>query len=492
MELNSSLCYRAVQSRDRRFDGRFFTAVLTTGIYCRPICPARTPKRENVRFFACAAAAEQAGFRPCLRCRPETSPGTPAWNGTSGTVHRALRLISEGDLDENPVEVLAERLGVGDRHLRRLFMEHLGAPPRAIAQTRRVHFARRLIDETDLPMTEVAAAAGFSSLRRFNHAVRETFGQTPTALRGTRDPATAERRSATLTLRLPYRPPFHWSSIVDYLGPRAIPGVEEVTSDRYRRSFCLQKVNGILEVRPASRGDYLLLTIPLIVGRELVSFTACVRRIFDLGADPERIGSHLRQDRLLAPLVRKRPGIRVPGTFDPFELAIRAILGQQVSVAGATNLAGRIARAHGSPLGKQAAESITHRFPTPNQLSHADPGSLGMPRARGEAIVHLATAVKRGKIRLDGSSDPTTTIAALEAIPGIGPWTSAYIALRGLGEPDVIPIGDLGLRRAFSEQSRVTKRIDRALVEHAEQWRPWRSYAAMHLWLQGSVNESRR
>lgn len=350
MMLDPRACYRALKTRDARFDGRFFTAVRSTGVYCRPVCPAPTPRQENCIFVPCAAAAQEAGFRPCLRCRPETSPGTPAWLGTSATVSRALRLISEGALDEGSLDELAARLGVGDRHLRRLFVKHLGASPLAVAQTRRILFAKKLIDETRLPMTEVGFAAGFSSIRRFNDAIRATYKRTPSDLRRAVGRQRTTGAVSGLTLKLAFRPPFDWGSMASFLAGRATPGVESVGADFYRRTIDIDGTHGIVEVRPAPGTHHLIAQIRLASPAVLILVTERLRRIFDLGADPDQISTHLRADTRLAACVRAQPGVRIPGAWDGFELAVRAILGQQVSVKAATTLAGRIAAAHGTPL----------------------------------------------------------------------------------------------------------------------------------------------
>jgi AraC family transcriptional regulator of adaptative response / DNA-3-methyladenine glycosylase II len=346
MGLDFQRCYAATQSRDARFDGRFFVAVVTTGIYCRPICPAIMPRPENIRFFVSAAAAAEAGFRPCLRCRPEASPGTPDWQGSSSTVSRALRLISEGVLDEAGVNELARRLNIGPRHLRRLFVEHLGASPIAVAQTRRNHFAKKLIDETMLPMSEVAFCAGFSSIRRFNAAMRRTYGRAPTELRRTQKQMSPTASEANLQLKLSYRPPLDWQSLIRFLQARAIPGVEAISADRYRRTVHIGEATGIIQVQPGEGAQYLLLQVPPELSRGLMQISERVRNLFDLRADPMQISSHLTQDKRMAELVQSHPGLRIPGAWDGFEIAVRAIVGQQVSVKAANTLAGRLVKAY--------------------------------------------------------------------------------------------------------------------------------------------------
>jgi AraC family transcriptional regulator of adaptative response / DNA-3-methyladenine glycosylase II len=483
MQLDQDVCYRALQARDARFDGRFFVAVRSTGIYCRPVCPARTPRRENCLFVACAAAAQEAGFRPCLRCRPEASPGTPAWLGTSASVSRALRLIGDGALDSGSVDELATRVGMGGRHLRRLFLEHLGASPISIAQTRRVAFAKKLLDETELSMAEIAYSSGFSSVRRFNDAVRRAYDRTPTELRR-RAPA---RPDAGLTLQLPYRPPYPWRSVLGFLAARATPGVEGVAGDRYWRTFRRGESQGWIEVTPQARGHGLRVRIrhsgPLL----LIQLVEQLRALFDLTADPREIATQLRRDPRLRAVLRAIPGVRVPGAWEGFELAVRAILGQQVSVAAATTLAGRLARAVGEDLPQdlQAAPGQPGPrliFPDAAAVASADLSRIGLTGARIRAIRALAEAVAAGELRLAPSPDPQATIEQLLALPGVGPWTASYIAMRALREPDAFPTTDLGLLRALA--------ISPAeLADAAEAWRPWRAYAAMLLW-QGSTQRA--
>jgi AraC family transcriptional regulator of adaptative response / DNA-3-methyladenine glycosylase II len=478
MHLDAARCYRALRTRDRRFDGRFFVGVTTTGIYCRPICPARTPKATHVRFYRCAAAAEEAGFRPCLRCRPETAPGTPAWNGTPAVVERALRLLARGALDEAGVEPLAARVGIGARHLRRLFHRHLGASPLAVARTERMHFARRLLDETDLSITRIALAAGFGSIRQFNHAFRQTFRQAPTLIRrrGARAPASANGYA----LRLVYRPPFDWTALLAFFAPRAIPGVEAVEGDIYRRTITVRGEPGTLVVRPD--GGTLRLEVALPGPDALFQVVARARRMFDLDADPARIARELRHDRLLAGRIARHPGLRLPGAWDPFECAVRAIVGQQVSVRAATTLAGRIARTFGRPA-PGAEPPLAHVFPDAAALADAPLETIGIIKSRARAIRALASAVASGALPLDGTLTTDDLVEHLRGLPGIGEWTAQYILLRALGEPDAFPAGDLGLRRAAGNGSGALS--ERALAGRAEAWRPWRAYAALHLWTEG-------
>ncbi|WP_437479147.1 AlkA N-terminal domain-containing protein [Sorangium sp. So ce1014] len=487
MRLDEDACYRAIETRDLRFDGRFFTGVQSTGIYCRPICPARTPKRERCVFFPSAAAAQEAGYRPCLRCRPEASPGTPAWLGTSAVVSRALRLIAEGALDDADAPELAARLGVGERHLRRLFLRHIGASPLAVAQTRRLLFAKKLLDETALSMTEVALSSGFSSVRRFNDAIRATYARTPRELRQAASrrgggAARADASAPDIALRLPFRPPLDWDALAGFLGARAIPGVESAGPGAYRRTVRVAGGHGVVEVRPVPGEACLLARLRLPGTEGLIHCAERLRRLFDLGADPDAIAAHLGADPQLAPRVAALPGVRVPGAWDGFELAVRAILGQQVSVRAATQLSGRLVERHGEPLSlpggpSEGAEGLRLVFPTPEALAAADLSDLGVPRARAAAITSLAAHVARGEVALDASRGLEETVRALCRVPGVGEWTAQYVAMRALREPDAFPATDLGLRRALGGVSGAD------LLAMAEAWRPWRAYAAMLLWM---------
>jgi len=477
MELDATRCYRVLGTRDRRFDGRFFVAVRTTGIYCRPICPAPTPKFQNVRFFACAAAAEDAGFRPCLRCRPETSPGTPAWNGTSAVVSRAMRLIESGALDDGgDAATLAGRLGLGERQLRRLFAQHLGAAPAEIARARRVHFARRLIDDTDLSMTQIALAAGFGSIRQFNDAMRATFHASPTELRRKR--RRREPDDGRLAVRIAYRPPLPWTTMLAFLAGRATPGVEVVGDDVYRRTVRIDGEPAALEVTPDPERAQIVLRVQAADHARLIDVVERVRRLFDLGADPLRIATQLRRDPRLRPIVAKHPGLRVPGAWDPFELAVRAVLGQQVTVRAATTLAGRLVERLGDPV--DLGPGLTRLFPLPAALVDAPVKTIGIPGARATTIRTLADAVASGRLTFDAADGPEALAARLCALPGIGPWTAEYVAMRALGEPDAFPAGDLGVRAALGNgDGPVPAKAATAL---AEAWRPWRAYAVMYLW----------
>jgi AraC family transcriptional regulator, regulatory protein of adaptative response / DNA-3-methyladenine glycosylase II len=473
MELDWQVCSRARLSRDARFDGKFFIGVRTSGVYCRPICPAPTANEKNCRYFPTAAAAAEAGFRPCLRCRPECSPGTPAWLGTPNTVSRALRLISESGLEDGGVEVLAERLGVGSRHLRRLFLQHLGATPLAVAQTRRLHFAKKLIDETSLPMSQIALVSGFGCVRRFNAGIRNVYHRTPTQIRSLAR-QTAVQLENEYVFRLRFRPPYNWKGMLAFLAARATPGVEAVEPGSYRRSISLDGSHGYFEVSLDESNHSLVARVQFGNPRSLFFIVERIRAMFDLNADWASIVRSLRTDPALLERLEADPGMRVPGCWNGFELAVRAILGQQITVKGATALAGRIVRAFGQPIA--TARNLTHLFPPPEILADANLTSVGLTRARAETIQALARAVCDGRINFAGIVETHAFLTRLCEIPGIGKWTAQYVAMRALGEPDAFPSGDLGLLRALALQN------SRELDQRAEAWRPWRAYAAMYLW----------
>ncbi|HLH10890.1 MAG TPA: AlkA N-terminal domain-containing protein [Methylovirgula sp.] len=481
MRLDPALCYRAVLARDARYDGQFFTCVKTTGIYCRPICPARPPKLENCVFVPTAAAAQEAGFRPCLRCRPESSPDLGAWKGTSATVSRALALIEGGALDDDRVDALANRLGLGERQLRRLFKKHLGASPIAVAQTRRILLAKQLIHETDLSLTEIALASGFGSVRRFNETFQDLYHRPPGALRRAR----AGTSGAAISLLLPYRPPYDWEAMLGFLGRRAIAGIESVTDGVYRRTIEIGEASGWIEVKHAPEKSALRIKVHFTRLSALPTIIARIRRIFDLGADPAVIAKELSRDPVLAPLVAERPGLRVPGAWDGFEIAVRAILGQQISVEAARRLAGALAKACGNPVPGTQTIGLLYAFPQPPAVSDTALATLGMPRARMATILSLARAAQAHHL-FDPPRDLESAVARLTELPGIGEWTAHYIALRALNQSDAFPASDLGLLRAFA--SRAGRRATPAeLIARAENWRPWRAYAALHLWTADSA-----
>jgi AraC family transcriptional regulator of adaptative response / DNA-3-methyladenine glycosylase II len=475
MILDPEACYRAVKTRDSRFDGRLFVGVHSTGIYCRPICPARTPKFENLSFFTNAAAAQEAGFRPCLRCRPECSPEIGAWRGTSNTVSRALALIGDGFLDgDADVDALAARLGVGERQLRRLFQKHLGASPISVAQTRRVHLAKQLIHDTSMSMVDVALASGFGSVRRFNDTFRTLYKRPPSELRrrSVRDPE--------ITITLSYAPPYDWAAMMEFFGARAIDGVEVVTAERYLRAIEIDGVQGTVSVAPVAGKNALAATIAFPNVKALPTIVSRLRRMFDVGADVRAITAHLKKDVRLAQAIKARPGLRVPGAWDPFELAMRAVLGQQITVGAARKLAGKLTALCGTPL-SSAMPGLTHTFPSAAQVADADLSAMGMPGARLRTLTAVAKAALAERDLFSTAVDLESAVARLCALPGIGEWTAQYIALRALHEPDAFPASDVGLLRAMDDHlgRRATAE---ELLTIAQGWRPWRAYAAQHLW----------
>ncbi len=474
MQLDLRVCSRARLARDARFDGKFFIAVLSTGIYCRPICRSRTSRESSVRYFPSAAAAAEAGFRPCLRCRPECSPETPVWAGTQNTVSRALRLIGENGLEDGGVEALAAHLGVGSRHLRRLFLRYLGATPIAVAQTRRLHFAKKLIDQTNLPMTQVAVASGFGCVRRFNAAIRKVYHRTPTHIRRLVR-KTFIQLPNHYVFHLDFRPPYDWESMLAFLAARATPGVEVVERGTYRRSIILNDCRGYFEVSLGERRDALTVRVHFGDPRSLFFITSRIRAMFDLSADCEAIAPTLRVDPVLQRCIEANPGLRVPGCWNGFELATHAILGREISVKAATILASRMVKAFGEPT--SATPGLTHFFPTPEVLAGAkNLVSIGLPVTKMETIRSLARAVCDGTINFNGIIRSDHLLSQLCELPGIGKWTAQYIAMRALREPDAFPSGDIALLRALGLAT------SRELELRAETWRPWRAYAVMYLW----------
>jgi AraC family transcriptional regulator, regulatory protein of adaptative response / DNA-3-methyladenine glycosylase II len=486
--------YQAAASKDARFDGVFFIAVTSTGIYCRPSCPAITPKRANVRFYPTAAAAQQAGFRACKRCRPDASPGSPEWNIRADTTARAMRLIADGVIDREGVAGLADRLGYEQRQVRRLVTTELGAGPLALARAQRAQTARTLIETTGLSMGDIAFAAGFSSIRQFNSTMLEVFDTSPTqlreqAIRSPRPPMTprsprppltreAARRApqpppGVIRLRLPYRPPIDFPRLLGYLAARAVPGAEEVTGSTYRRVLLLPNGPGILAVRSSPSERYLDCDLELSDLRDVTAAVQRCRRLFDLDADPEAIAADLAVDPILGGLARSCPGRRSPGCVDGDEMAIRAVLGQQVSVAAARKLAGGLVAAYGKPLPAPSG-TLTHCFPDAATLAGASQADLPMPRSRAQALITLAAALASGELALHPGVDRDGAIAKLLSLPGIGPWTAGYIRMRALSDPDAVLPGDAGVRRALRQLG--------GTVADAESWRPWRSYATHHLW----------
>jgi AraC family transcriptional regulator of adaptative response / DNA-3-methyladenine glycosylase II len=487
MTLDPEICWRAWTARDARFVGRFVMGVTSTRIYCRPGCPARLPARRNVHFYATPAAAEAAGFRACLRCRPDRAPGAASAAGTTATVSRALRLIDEGALADGSLETLSERLGVTSRWLRELFERHVGAAPLDVARTRQAHLARRLLEETPLPVEDVAAAAGYGSARRLRAAFQQTFKRAPATLRRRRAHAT----EGGLALRLPARLPFDAAPTLEFLATRAIPGVEEIRDGAYRRTFSLAGRPAVLTVRPGNDG--VELRLPAHAAAAVPRVLARVSRLFDLDADVSAIKTSLARDPRLARALRDRV-VRVPGSFDAFEAGVRALLGQQVSVAAARTLAGRLVRACGEPLpgaanGSPFAASeatLTHVFPTPAAVASTSLEKLGLTKSRAAALRGFAAAVADGSLDLGAFKDLDDAVAKLTALPGIGDWTAQYVAMRALGEPDAFPAGDLGVRQALQRaparggSGRLPS--ERETRERAERWRPWRAYAVLALW----------
>ena len=481
--LDPEVCYRALQTRDARFDGRLFTGVTSTGVYCRPICPARTPRREHCRFFPTAAAAQDAGFRACLRCRPEISPELATWRGTSNTVSRALALIAEGFLDreDGNVEALATRVGIGERQLRRLFDRHLGASPVAVAQTRRVLFAKQLLHDTRLSMAEVAMAAGFGSLRRFNDAFRTLYHRPPSELRRSVRAPSDSPAAAPVVLHLSYRPPYDWEAMLTYLRARAIDGVEFVENGIYRRTISREGGHGMVAVAHAPDRHALIATIRFPSVRALQSLVTRVRHLFDVGADVDAITGHLVKDETLAPLIALRPGLRTPGCWDGFELAVRAVLGQQITVEAARRLASKLVLLCGDPVRDSSDSRLARTFPSASCLATADLGAIGMPKARRATVKALAQAAVANPRLFHPLGSIDESIAQLRAIPGIGEWTAQYIALRALREPDAFPATDIGILQGAARLDGVLSTAPE-LIRRAEAWRPWRAYAAQYLW----------
>ncbi len=477
MTFDSDRCWQAIEAGDERFDGWVFCGVRTTGVYCRPSCPARTPKRENVRFFATAAAAQAGGFRACKRCRPDATPGSPEWNRRADVVGRAMRLIADGVVDREGVRGLASRLGYAERHVHRQLVAVAGAGPLALARAQRAQTARILLETAEVPITDVAFAAGFQSVRQFNATIQEVFAATPSALRARarRDGHRGEK--GAVVLRLPYRAPLDAHALIAFLGMRAVPGVEELSDGAYRRSLRLSHGFGVVELRPADghvRASFRLESL-----RDLGAAMQRSRTLLDLDSDPRAVLDALGGDAVLGPLVRGAPGRRVPGNVDAHELTVRAVLGQQVSVAGARTLAGRLVADCGEPL-PQPFGAVTHLFPTAAALAASDPERLAMPRARRRALLGLCSALARRDLVLDAGADREQARTQLLALPGIGPWTAGYVAMRALRDPDAFLPSDLGVRHAL-ERLGQDGRSD-AAERLAERWRPYRSYAVQHLW----------
>jgi len=476
MNLDAEVCCRALAARDARFDGIFFVGVTTTGIYCRPVCPARTPRRDRCRFFTSAAAAEQAGFRPCLRCRPELAPGNAPVDANGRVAHLAAARIDAGALnDGGSLEALAEECGLSSRQLRRVVKQALGVSPVELAQTNRLLLAKKLLTETRLPIIEVAYASGFASLRRFNALFRSHYRMAPSRFRGSNG---ATPREPTMRLLLSYRPPLAWAELLHFLAARAIASVEIVSDATYARTVAIGKHEGWLRIGTGTKRNTLVVELSSTLAPVLPPLLARLRSLFDLNARPDVIEAHLRNDRCITRMMQRGPGLRVPGAFSGFEMAVRAILGQQISVRGATTLAGRYAAAFGRPVETPFPE-LNRLTPTPGHVAAAKPSDLaglGILPARAETIRAVARVIDEGGLRLEPGPEPEAIIERLQAIHGIGEWTAHYIAMRALRWPDAFPHGDLGLRKALGAASA------RQVRESAEAWRPWRAYAAMHLW----------
>ena len=482
--------YQAAASKDSRFDGVFFTAVRTTGIYCRPSCPAITPKRANVTFYPTAAAAQQAGYRACKRCRPDASPGSPDWNVRSDVAGRAMRLIADGFVDRDGVPGLAARLGYSPRQVGRVLAAEVGAGPLALARAQRARTARILVETTRLPMGDIAFAAGFTSIRQFNATMLEVYDTAPSVLR-----ERAERRrgggrakaddgdagpEGALCLRLPFRPPIDLARVFGYLGARAVPGVEVVTATEYGRTISLPNGPGVARLRVVPGENWVECSLALADLRDVTAAVQRCRRLLDLDADPLAISGYLAADPVIGPLALACPGRRSVGTVDGDEIALRAVLGQQVSVAAARRLAGRLAALHGRPLSTGGSGALTHVFPDAATIAGLDPETLPMPRSRARALVGLADALASGAVSLHPGADREEAAARLMALPGIGPWTAGYIGMRALSDPDAFPPGDAGVLRALRL---LGQRADPGSDAGAAQaWRPWRSYAVQHLW----------
>lgn len=480
--LSLKTCEKARLSRDFRFDGLFFTGVTSTGIFCRPVCPAPSPKPENVIYFPTALAAIKAGLRPCLRCRPESSPGTPAWNGTSATVSRAMKLICSGEMAPASIEALSRKLGVSARHLRRLFKTHIGASPKTIANTQRVLFAKKLLNETTMPISAIALASGFGSIRRFNAAFKKIYANTPSELR--HSPSEIKNTSCTpfhCRLTLAYRPPFDWERMLEFFKTRAVSGVEMVESNRYRRTVRIGDCRGKICVWQADKKNALNLDINLNDNRHLMEIVARVRQMFDLNANMNAIHESLTGDRLLKKIIEENRGLRLPGSWDSFEVVVRAVVGQQISVKGARTILGRIAERAGLAAGELGDQGLAFFFPDAGEISSINLNGLGLPQKRSDTLQRVATAIQSGQVLLEAGQRTEEFIDEILKIKGIGPWTANYIALRAFGDPDAFIAKDLGIIKALTPKGGDRPTVGQ-VEKRAESWRPWRAYAAIYLW----------
>ena len=476
--LDTTICLQAINSRDSRFDGRFFAGATTTGLYCRNVCPVPPARPENLLLFACAAAAESAGFRPCKRCQPQAVPGTPAWRGTSAVVARAFRLILEGALNDGGVDQLAERLGLGSRQLRRLFVQHLGASPLKIATTHRVQLARKLIEESGLPMTQIAFGAGFKSIREFNHAMRLSTGKSPSEMRYATDDSRFMDCANGLELRLPFRKPFDWAATIAFLKSRAIPGVEFVTDTSYQRTIEIAGIPGTLTVRPDGTRSRLIVHLQTSAFEGLAHTVERIRRMFDLGADPVQIACHLSNDSRLRAAIRSSPGRRVPGVWDGFEVAVLAVLGQSLTASGPKKLVARLVRMFGAQV-ESPIRGLKYLFPRPEVLALADLSKAGIDDRCAMTIRKLTTPNALRHLSFATSRTLDQSVSQMRTTCDVDEAIANYIALRAFGEPDAFPSGDLGLRRSIAGLGSLVSETEALAM--AESWRPWRAYAAMHL-----------
>jgi len=488
LELDPAFCWQAVYSRDQRFDGRFFAGIATTGTYCRSTCPVSFGHPEAVRWFQTAAAAEAAGFRPCRRCHPDTSPGSSAWFGTWAVVSRALKLVSEGALDNGNLEQLADTLGIGSRHLRRLFRQHLGVSPLKIARSHRVLVAKNLIVATGLPIARIARGTGFRSVRQFNHSVRSAFGHSPSALRRLHGAATEGAASSGIVLHLPYRPPFDWASLIQFLASHATAGVESVENEIYRRTVEIGGVGGAIEVWHEASQERLAMRVFVPGCEALLQVVQRARHLFDLGADLLHVGAYLARNTRLAELVAKRPGLRVPGAWNGFEVAVLAVMGQSLTARGGEPAIARLVETLGPPV-QVPVPGLTHLFPKPEDLAEANLEAIGIPAGHANSVHALAKSVLSGALSFDSLKGTRNAASQLHSIPGLADEAIAYIAMRALGDPDAFSCAELEFQKAL--HPRRTPTPPEEVQRTFEAYRPWRAYAAMHYWMSAQQDGSR-